>query len=244
LKIKIKRMENSRLVYLIIQETPSADKKSKIIIPLGIHDSFKASIYQCIQFNILDKIDELKSGSYSTLFDIYIQEMIMNENYLGNTYILLDQRKSDYISIDTLNLYVENPKTGKMEDIDKEETRAFKRVCKNSGISKIIKKYNKVVEEFVQDSEKIRKLKESKIEEEEEELKKKYQADIKAYIQMKEDRIKIPIYEFDRLSKRELKNMSFKEYKKIRKNTSNEFQKFTMYTLPPPKKKSEAPSMY
>ena len=227
----------SKSLYLIVQETIT-DSKMKIITPLGIHDSFKGSIYQCIRFNMLDKIEELESGDYSTLFNIYIQEMILNENYLGDTYILLDKRKSDYINAEELKLYIENSKTGKIEEVDDNDNKAFRKVCKNSGIIKIIKKYNKSVEDFLKNSENIEKLKHKKEQEQEQELHRKYEADIKAYIKMKQDKIPIPLPEFNRLSRRELEGLSFSQYKKIRKKASNEFQDLKMYKLPVPKQSS------
>lgn len=224
----------SRSLFLLIQETTNKSNM-KIMTPLGIYSSFKSSIYQCIRFNLFDKIQELKAGNFSSLFDIYIQEMFEDENTIGNTYILLDKRKTDYLKYDELKLYIENSQTGKIEEIDDSEKKDFKKVCRNTGILDTISKYNNTVENFLKDSDNIEKLKQKKQKEQDQELQRKFKADILAYIKMKQDKVPIPIPEFNRLSRRELENMTFDQYKKIRRKTNNEFQDLKMFNLPVPK---------
>lgn len=227
----------TKSLYLLLQETIDNSSKSsvKIMTPLGIYSSFKSSIYQCIRFNLIDKMQELKAGNFSSLFDIYIQEMFEDENTIGNTYILLDKRKTDYLKYDELKLFIENSQTGKIEEIDDSEKKDFKKVCRNTGILEILTKYNNTVESFLKDSDNIEKLKQKKQKEQDEELHRKFKADISAYIKMKQDKVPIPILEFNRLSRRELENLTFDQYKKIRKKINNEFQDLKMFSLPVPK---------
>lgn len=227
----------AKSLYLLIQETVDKNSKStiKIMTPLGIYSSFKSSIYQCIRFNLIDKMQELKTGNFSSLFDIYIQEMFEDESNIGNTYILLDKRKTDYLKYDELKLFIENSQTGQIEEIDDSEKKDFKKVCRNTGILDIISNYNNTVESFLKDSDNIEKLKEKKQKEQDEELHRKFKADISAYIKMKQDKVPIPILDFNRLSRRELENLTFDQYKKIRKKSNNEFQDLKMFNLPIPK---------
>lgn len=203
--------------YLIIQD--SGEDNTRIWSILGIYDDFNTSIYHMMRYNLLDKINEIKEGISELCFDIYIQEMKMNTNKLENTYILADP-KPGIIKNSDLKLYIENENSTNIKELSEQQSKIFKKITKHSQIMKLINIYNDKL------NDKLNKVNtKSKPKEENKELYRKYEADKKAFIEIKLDHRRIPIPEFNNMTLKQLNNLTFDNYKSIQqKNNFVEFR--------------------
>ena len=218
-------------VYILIQETrsPSGAVEKNI---LGLHSKLDATFYHIMRYNIMDKTSELKSGNEDSTFDIYAEERQLDSNKGVNcVYILADIDNSILKDTDLKMCMERYDDSGNVvtEPLSGTNEKYLKRIKKHTEIKKVISNFNSVYRNFKEDKEELKQRRQKqKIDDRlgtEEERFRIYQEQMVAFITMRKEGKKIPFPEFEQLTTKQLKNLSFSDYVKIKaRQKDNMFQ--------------------